>query len=277
VPDIVEADEHRSSTRPATLYSSMSSPSAIKVPRDPPLRSASMKMDDRNVPPMPIRRSETMPDISPKRAKDFKSSNLRDTDLSGGYPTPVPSPDYPSPTTSHKYHHYPRNDTSSPREDVDYRRTVDRDYERDRDRARRINHSPEPIREPIRSTKSSATSRFAAPQPPRITTNQSYSGVYTTESPTSYSSPRPSPVRRETQRSDYDSLPRTGVPKANSSAKYEHSFDNVRDHDKDRRKGSPIDEYGYSSYRAPSSATRPHLRRQNTSDYHSYPRGTTVA
>jgi curved DNA-binding protein CbpA len=278
VPDIVEADEHRSSTRPTTLHSSMSSPSAIKTPRDPPLRSASMRTEDRNVPPLPIRRSETMPDISPKRAKDFKSSNLRDTDLSGGYPTPVPSPDYPSPTTSHKYHHYPRNDKSSSREDVDYRRTVDRDYERDRDRARRTNHSPEPMREPIRSTKSSAAPRYAAaPQPPRIVTNQSYSGAYTTESPTSYSSPRPSPVRRETQRSDYDSLPRTAVPKANSSAKYEHSFDNVRDYDKDRRKGSPIDEYGYSSYRTPTSATRPHLRRQHTSDYPSYPRGTTVA
>jgi curved DNA-binding protein CbpA len=277
VPDIVEADEHRSSTRPTTLYSSMSSPSAIKIPRDPPPRSASMRMEDRNVPPLPIRRSETMPDISPKRAKDFKPSNLRDTDLSGGYPTPVPSPDYPSPTTSHKYH-YPRNDTSSSRDDVDYRRTVDRDHERDRDRARRINHSPEPMREPIRSNKSSAAPRYAAaPQPPRIVTNQSYSGAYTTESPTPYSSPRPSPVRRETQRSDYDSLPRTGVPKANSSAKYEHSFDSVRDHDKDRRKGSPIDEYGYSSYRTPTSATRPHLRRQHTSDYPSYARGTTVA
>jgi len=283
VPDIVEADERRPQLRPATLYPSVSSPSTIKLPRDPPPRSASMKMEDRNVPPLPIRplgRSETMPNISPKRAKDSKPSNLRDTDFSGGYPTPAPSPDYPSPTT-HKYH-YPRNETSSSREDVDYRRNVDRDYERDRDRnrERRIHHSPEPMREPIRSSKSSATPRYAtAPQPPPIVTNQSYSRGYTTESPTSYTtSTRPSPVRRETQRSDYDSLPKAGVTKANSSAKYDHSFDSVRDYEKDRRRGSPIDEYGdYPSYRTPTSATRPHLRRQHTSDYNSYtPRATAV-
>jgi hypothetical protein len=237
-------------------------------------------MDDRNVPPMPIRRSETMPNISPKRAKDSKPSNLRDTLLSDGYPTPAASPDYPSPTTSTKYH-YSRNEPSSSRDDVDYRRIVDRDYERggDRNRERRINHSPEPMRESMRSSKSSATPRYTAPapQPPPIITNQGYSRGYTTESPTSYSA-RPSPVRRETQRSEYGSLPKAGMPKANSSAKYEPSFDNVRDYEKDRRKASPIDDYdGYSSYRAPSSATRPHLRRQHTSDYTSYAPRTTVA
>jgi hypothetical protein len=230
------------------------------------------------VPPMPIRRSETMPNISPKRPKDSKPSTLRDTVLSDGYPTPAASPDYPSPTTSHKYH-YPRNDNLSSREDIDYRRTVDRDYDRehDRNRERHLHHSPEPMREPMRSSKTSATPRYAAaPQPPPISTNANYSRAYTTESPTSYST-RPSPVRRDTQRSDYDSLPRSGVPKANSSAKYEHSFDSVRDYDKERRKGSPIDEYGYSSYRAPTSATRPHLRRQHTSEYASYAPRTTVA
>lgn len=277
VPDIVEADERRPQSRPTTLYPSVSSPSSIKVPRDPPPRSASMKMEDRTVPPVPIRplgRSETMPNISPKRAKDSKPSTLRDTNFSGGYPTPGPSPDYPSPTT-HKYH-YPRPDHSSSRDDLDYRRTADRDYERERDRnrERRFQQSPEPMREPMRSSKSSATPRYAtAPQPPPISTNQSYSGGYTTESPTSYTSTRPSPVRRETQRSDYDSLPKTGVPKANSGAKYEHSFDN---YEKERRKGSPIDDY-YSSYRAPTSATRPHLRRQHTSDYASYAPRATVA
>jgi curved DNA-binding protein CbpA len=277
--DILETDERRPSTRPTTLYPSVSSPSAIKVPREPPLRASSMKMDDRNVPPLPIRRSETMPNISPKRAKDSKPSNLRDTLLSDGYPTPAASPDYPSPTTSTKYH-YSRPEPLSSRDDVDYRRTVDRDYDRggDRNRERRMNHSPEPMRESMRSSKSSATPRYTAPQPPPIITNQGYSRGYTTESPTSYSA-RPSPVRRETQRSEYDSLPKAGVPKANSSAKYEHSFDSGRDYDKDRRKASPIDEYGgYSSYRAPSSATRPHLRRQHTSDYASYaPPRTTVA
>lgn len=266
VPDIVETDERRPQSRPTTL----------------PPRSASMKVDDRNVPPMPIRplgRSETMPNISPKRAKDSKSSTLRDTDFSGGYPTPGPSPDYPSPTT-HKYQ-YSRPDHSSSRDDLDYRRPADRDYERERDRPRerRFQQSPEPMREPIRSSKSSTTHRYATvPQPPPIQTNQSYSGGYTIESPTSYTSTRPSPVRRETQRSDYDSLPKAGIPKANSSAKYDYPFDNIRDYEKDRRKGSPIDDYGgYSSYRAPSSATRPHLRRQHTSDYHSYAPRTQVA
>ncbi|KAI4716130.1 hypothetical protein E4T48_07653 [Aureobasidium sp. EXF-10727] len=277
VPGIIEADERRSATRPTTLYTSASSPSTIKLPRDPPPRSASMKIDDRNVPPMPIRRSETMPNISPKRAKDSKPSTMRDTDFSAGYPTPSASPDYaPSPTTSYKAYFYPS------RSDDDYRRTTDRDYERDRDRARerRIHHSPEPLREPPRSSKSSATPRYtaAAPQPPPIMTNSSYNRSYTTESPTSYTNARPSPVRRETQR-DYDSLPKASVPKANSSAKYEYPLDNVRDYEKDRRRGSPIDEYaGYSSHRASTSAARPHLRRQHTSDYAAYaPRTQQVA
>lgn len=273
VPDIIEADERRPATRPTTLYTSASSPSTIKLPRDPPPRSASMKVDDRNPPPMPIRRSETMPNISPKRTKDSKSSTLRDTDFMGGLPTPSASPDYvPSPTTSYKAYHYPRQDTSSSRED-DYRRTAERDYERERDRPRerRIHHSPEPMRESIRPSKSSATPRYtAAPQPPPIMINPSYSRSYTTESPTSYTNPRPSPVRRESQR-DYEPLPKATVPKANSSAKYEYSFDSARDYEKERRRGSPIDEYvAYPSHRASSSAARPHLRRQHTSDYTPY-------
>ncbi|KAG9937627.1 hypothetical protein KCV02_g5814, partial [Aureobasidium melanogenum] len=279
-PDIIEADERRPATRPTTLYTSASSPSTIKLPRDLPPRSASMKVEDRNPPPMPIRRSETMPNISPKRAKDSKASTLRDTDFMGGLPTPSASPDYaPSPTTSYKTtYHYPRQDTSSSRED-EYRRSAERDYERERDRPRerRIHHSPEPMREPIRSSKSSATPRYTAPQPPPIMTNQSYSRGYTTESPTSYINVRPSPTRRESQR-DYESLPKATVPKANSSAKYEYAFDNVRDYEKERRRGSPIDEYvAYPSHRASTSATRPQLRRQHTSDYTSYAPRTQVA
>ncbi|KAK6006226.1 hypothetical protein QM012_006636 [Aureobasidium pullulans] len=278
VPDISEADERRPVTRPTTLYTSTSSPSTIKSPRDPPLRSASMKVEDRNPPPMPIRRSETMPNISPKRAKDPKTSTLRDTDFTGGLPTPSASPDYaPSPTATYKTYHYPRHDTSSSRED-DYRRSAERDYERDRTRERRVHHSPEPMREPVRSAKSSATPRYtAAPQPPPVITNPSYSRGYTTESPTSYTSVRPSPSRRESQR-DYESLPKVTVPKANSSAKYEYPFDSVRDYEKERRRGSPIDEYvAYPSHRASSSATRPSLRRQHTSDYTAYTPRTQVA
>ncbi|KAG9688142.1 hypothetical protein KCU95_g9090, partial [Aureobasidium melanogenum] len=272
-PDIIEVDERRSAPRPPPLYTSTSSPSTIKVTREPPLRSASMKVEDRNPPPTPIRRSETMPNISPKRAKDSKASTLRDTDFTGGLPTPSASPDYaPSPTSHKTTYHYPRNETPTSRED-DYRRTAERDYERehDRSRARRMHRSPDPIREPMRSSKSSATPR--APQPPPIMTNPSYR-AYTTESPTSYTV-RPSPTRRESQR-DYDSLPRATMPKANSSAKYDYSFDSVRDYENDRRRGSPIDEY-VAYHRAPTSATRPQLRRQHTSDYTSYVPRTQVA
>ncbi|CAD0097557.1 unnamed protein product [Aureobasidium mustum] len=279
VPDISEADERRFATRPTTLHTSTSSPSTTKLPRNPTSRSASMRIDDRDPPPMPIRRSETMPNISPKRAKDSKASIPRDTDFLGGLPTPSASPDYvPSPTTSHKVYHYPRHDTSTSRED-DYRRTAERDYkgdyDRDRTHERRIHQSPGPMRDPIRSSKSSATPRFtAAPQPPPIMTNpSSYSRGYTTESPTSYTDVRPSPVRRESQR-DYDTFSRATVPKANSSAKY----DSVRDYEQDRRRGSPIDEYGgYSSHRTYAPAARPQLRRQYTSDYSTHAPRAQVA
>lgn len=297
VPDILESDERRPATRPTTLYTSTSSPSSIKLPRGvergPPIRSASMKVDERDVPPMPvpIRRSETMPNISPKRAKDSKPSNLRETEFSGGYPTPSASPDYaPSPTT-HKTYHYPRREPSTSRDDLDYRRPLERDYDRERDR--RIHHSPEPIR----PSKSSATPRYAAaPQPPPIRTNPSYnSSSYTTESPTSYTNPRPSPTRRETHR-DYEAGPKVSTPKANSSARYEYPFerivtDNLRsDYEKERRRGSPIDIdsgykkaplaedprlSGYSSHRASASAQRPRMHRERTSEY-AYPRTQAV-
>ncbi|KAI5273898.1 hypothetical protein E4T47_02849 [Aureobasidium subglaciale] len=276
VPDILEADERRPASRPPpTLYTSASSPFTNKLPRGvergPPLRSASMKVEERDVPPMPmpVRRSETMPNISPKRAKDPKASAFRDTEFSGGLPTPSASPDYaPSPTTSYKYH-YPRHDASSSREDVDYRRPADRDYdrererERERDRERRIHHSPEPMR----PSKPATTPRYsAAPQPPPIRTNPSYTSNYTTESPSSYS-PRPSPVRRENLR-DYEPVPKASVSKANLGAKYEYA-----DYDEERRVEPDA---GYSSRRASASAPRPRLNRQHTSEYTYQPR-TTVA
>ncbi|KAI5202756.1 hypothetical protein AUEXF2481DRAFT_668833 [Aureobasidium subglaciale EXF-2481] len=266
VPDILETDQRRPASRPPpTLYTSASSPLTNKLPRGvergPPLRSASMKVEERDVPPMPmpIRRSETMPNISPKRAKDSKASAFRDTDFSGGLPTPSASPDYaPSPTTSYKYH-YPRHDASSSREDVDYRRPADRDY----DRERRVHHSPEPMRP---SKPATAPRYSAAPQPPPIRTNPGYTSTYTTESPTSYS-PRPSPVRRDTLR-DYEPVAKASVPKANSGAKYEYA-----DYDKERRLDPDA---GYSSRRASASAPRPRLHRQHTSEYTYQPR-TTVA
>ncbi|CAD0014022.1 unnamed protein product [Aureobasidium pullulans] len=271
-----DSDERRPATRPTTLYTSTSSPSSIKLPRGvergPPIRSASMKVDERDVPPMPvpIRRSETMPNISPKRAKDSKPSNLRETEFSGGYPTPSASPDYaPSPTT-HKTYHYPRREPSTSREDLDYRRPLERDYDRERDR--RIHHSPEPIR----PSKSSATPRYAAaPQPPPIRTNPSYnSSSYTTESPTSYTNPRPSPTRRETHR-DYEAGPKVSTPKANSSARYEGSPIDI---DSGYKK-APLPEdprlSGYSSHRASASAQRPRMHRERTSEY-AYPRTQAV-
>jgi hypothetical protein len=260
VTDVYDTPDDRPATRPTTLHTSTSSPSAIKVPR-PPSRATSVQVDDRHshVPLPGIRRSETMPSIPARHPKESK----READYSTGPPTPTLTPDYvPSPT--YKAYYYP---DSSSREDVDHRR--------DHDRERRIHHSPDPMIRPPKPSPRYA----AAPPPPPIRTNQSYSGTYATESPTSYMTTRPSPVRRDTQR-DYESTPR---------AKYDYPSerivnDKTRDHDRERRRGSPTDietsfkkasqsedVRGYSSRRggqssSSASAPRPRMPR----DYSSY-------
>lgn len=295
VSDIPEVQDRRPMARPSTLYTSASSPTTIKLPRGDraqPMRSASTQIDERHFrdAPTPVRRSETMPDISSsRRPRESKPSNLRETQFTGGIPTPSASPDYepePSPVSYKQYRYQPRE---ASREDVDYRRPADRDY----DRERRYQRSPEPMRQSKPST-TAATPRYTVPQPPPIeTTNYAYKPNYMAESPTSYTSTRPSPVRRDTRdQRDYDTLPKVTTPKANSSARYEYPFerpvaDNLREYEKDRRRGSPIEidtgsrkapplkaedvrmASGYSSRRqqAPASS-RPHLQRQRTSEYY---------